>query len=155
MAPRLLRSLKLTPVTCGFSWVSREEKSACAHTNNPPSRTDLGKSWKMLPDLLPFLPIIKIKTFEFFPSKKIRKQNIPTISAAGIWQTCKSSSRQEFELGVLLYRRNLDAILPSILGLFLPSNQTLQPGPSAVHHKSFIKINPSPASNSGFNETIE
>lgn len=82
--PQTLRNLKLsqsskrllwlTPVTCGFSWVSWEEKSACAHTNNLPSRTDLGKSWKMLPDLLPFLPIIKIKTFEFFPSKKIRKK---------------------------------------------------------------------------------
>lgn len=80
MTPGLLRSQKLsqssqrllwlTPVTCGFSWVSWEERSACAHTNNPPSRTDLGKSWKMLPRalflFLPFLPIIKVKTSEFF-----------------------------------------------------------------------------------------
>lgn len=72
------------------------------------------------------------QTQEVFLGKNKRKQNVPTLSAiqahSGIWQTCKSSSRQE--LGVLLYRRNLDTILPRTLGLFLPSDQTLQPGPS-------------------------
>lgn len=60
-----------------YLWVllgERWHRSARAHTNNPPSRTEPGKSWKMLPRplllLLPFLPIIKVKTSEFFLRKK-------------------------------------------------------------------------------------